>query len=150
MTNPTEHGNLAATGMAVWAAVGPLIGVVIGAYIANRNQRQHWISSCKKEEYSELVSALTKAMMKYIETRAYLVARGPEEQRTEAAALASVGETARNRIFIAPTVKRLNVVVRWHDATRALERGGNLDAFAGTVGKLLDEIRDAAIEDIGA
>ena len=150
MTTPPEHGNLATAGMAIWAAVGPLVGVLIGAYIANRNQRRHWISSCKKEEYSELISALTKSMMLYIHAHAYLVGRGPEEQQAEAEALTCVGETTRNRIFIASAVRRLNVVKRWHDATRALESGGNVDEFGTTVGKLLDEIRAAAIRDIGA
>ncbi len=136
--------------LAIWAALGPLVGVYIGAYIANRNQKRQWLSTCKKEEYSGLISALTKSMMIYIELRAFLVARGPEEQRSEAAALSSFGETARNRIFIAPTVKCLDVVNRWHDATRAVERDRDLNAFGASVGKLLDEIRDAAVKDIGA
>ena len=89
-------------------------------------------------------------MLLYIHSHAYLVGMGPEEQRAEAEALTRVGETTRNRIFIAPAVKRLNVVKRWHDATRVLESGGNIDEFATTVGKLLDEIREAAIKDIGA
>jgi hypothetical protein len=130
---------------AIWAALGPLVGVFIGAYIANRNQRRQWLAGCRKEEYSELISVLTKAMMVYIYQRAYLVAKGPEQQRAEAAALGSVGETARNRIFIASTVKRLDVVKRWHDATRFAEDGGDIDVFAARVGKLLDEIRDDAL-----
>jgi hypothetical protein len=150
MTTPPDSGNLLTTGMAIWSALGPLVGVLLGASIANRNQRRQWVSSCKKEEYSALISALTKSMMTYISQRAYLVARGPEEQRAEASALTAVGETARNRIFIASTVKRLDVVKRWHDATRTVERDGDLDKFATSVGKLLDEIRDAAIKDIGA
>lgn len=138
------------TVMAIWSGLGPLAGVFVGAYIANRNQRRQWASTCKKEEYSELISNLTKSMMLYINSRAFPVARGPEEQRAEAEALTRVGETARNRIFIASTVKRLNVVKRWHEATRFIEGGGDLDVFSSTVGKLLDEIRDAALQDIGA
>ncbi len=42
--------------MAIWTAVGPLVGVFVGAYIANRNQRKHWVGNCKKEEYRELYS----------------------------------------------------------------------------------------------
>jgi hypothetical protein len=136
--------------LAIWAALGPLAGVLIGAYTANRNLRQQWLDSCKKQEYSELITTLTKSMMFYIHLRAYSVTKGPEEQRAEAAALGSVGETARNRIFILPTVKRLDVVKRWHDQTRFVEDGGDIDKFAASVGKLLDEIRIAALKDIGA
>jgi hypothetical protein len=133
-----------------WTYVGPLVGVLIGAYIANRNQRRQWLDSCKKQEYGEMVSVLTKAMMTYISNRASLTAKGPAEQRAEWQALSDVGETARNRIFIASTVQQLNVVDRWHAASRAVESSGNLDAFSTSVGKLLDEIRDAALKDLGA
>jgi hypothetical protein len=61
-----------------------------------------------------------------------------------------VGETARNRVFIASSVKQLKVVERWFAATRAIQSGGNLDEFAASTGKLPDEIRDAALKDIGA
>ena len=150
MATSPDPGKLLATVMAIWSALGPLVGVLLGASIANRNQRRQWSSTCKKEEYSELISVITRAMMTYINLHAYLVARGPEEQRAEASALGSVGETARNRIFIASTVKRLDVVKRWHDATRSVERDHDLDKFGTSVGKLLDDIRDAAIRDIGS
>jgi hypothetical protein len=144
---------------AIWAALGPLVGVLIGAYIANLNQRRQWLAGCRKEEYSELISVLTKSLMTYITLQAFLVSKGPgatraewwgpEEQRSEYAALSSVGETARNRLFIAHTVKSLHIVERWHTATRAVESGGSLDEFSASVGKLLDEIRDAALTDLG-
>ena len=89
-------------------------------------------------------------MMIYINLRAFPVAKGPEEQRATSEALSRVAETARNRIFVAPTVKRLNVLKRWHAATRVIEGGGDANEFGTSVGKLLDEIRDAAIKDIGA
>jgi hypothetical protein len=135
---------------AIWLTAGPLVGVFIGAYIPNRNQKQQWISTCKKEEYSELISVLTKSMMTYIDHSAYLIAKGPAEQREEAEALARVGETSRNRIFIFSAVRELQVVERWHNATRFIESGGNLNEFAKIIGKLLDDIRAHALKDMGA
>jgi hypothetical protein len=35
----------------IWAVAGPLLDVLVGAYIANRNQRKHWIADCKKETW---------------------------------------------------------------------------------------------------
>jgi len=95
-------------------------------------------TGCKKEEYSTLISAIAKSMMTYISAYAFApVVRGPDQQKAEFAALTAVGETARNRIFIAPAVKRLSVVERWHDATRSLEKNHDVDQFAASVGKLL-------------
>jgi hypothetical protein len=149
MTTPPEPENMLRTGMAIWAAAGPLVGVLIGAYIANRNQRRQWVGNCKKEEYRELISVLTKALSTYLRFHSFGVA-GPEDQRSQADALDRVEETTRDRIFIAPVVKRLGVIKRWHAATTLIEGGGDINAFANSVGILLDEIRDAAIKDIGA
>lgn len=135
--------------LAVWAALGPLLGVWTGAYIADRNQRRQWISNCKKEEYRELISVLTKALSTYLQIST-LVVTGKQEQRTLLDALSRVGETARDRIFIAHVVKRLDVVKRWHAATELVDDGGDVKVFANSVGILLDELRDAAIKDIGA
>src|SRR5271168_4199164 len=45
----------------VWAVAGPLVGVLIGAYISNRNQRKQWIADHKRVEYQTLLSAMTDA-----------------------------------------------------------------------------------------
>jgi hypothetical protein len=42
-----------------WAAVGPLIGVLVGAYLTGR-QKRDWLADNKKEEYRELLSAMKK------------------------------------------------------------------------------------------
>lgn len=43
---------------AIWAAVGPLVGVIIGGILAAWWQRRHWILDNKKVEYRELLDAL--------------------------------------------------------------------------------------------
>jgi hypothetical protein len=52
----------------VWSAVGPLIGVVIGAlltpWMAWRWQRKQWSSDNKKEEYRNLLDALGECVQK--------------------------------------------------------------------------------------
>src|ERR1700690_1705665 len=70
---------------AAWAVVGPLVyalaGVLVGAYISNRNQREHWIADNKRSEYRELITALAKSFTSILKLRAFGVALGPEEQR---------------------------------------------------------------------
>ena len=65
MYNPgtvSQHWELIAkVASAVWPSVTGLVGVLIGAYIANRNQRKHWIADNKKREYQELLTAMSRA-----------------------------------------------------------------------------------------
>ncbi len=37
-----------------WGVVGPLVGVVIGAWLARSWQRKHWLLESKKAEFREL------------------------------------------------------------------------------------------------
>jgi len=141
---------LVTAGMAIWAALGPLVGVLIGAYIADRNQRRQWIANCKKEEYRELISVLTKARSTYLQIHHFTPVAGPDEVQALADETFRVAETMGDRIFIAAVVKRLNVLERWYAATTLFEGGGEVNAFASSVGTLLDEIRDAAVKDVGA
>jgi len=129
--------------LAVWAALGPLAGVSLGAYIANRNQRRQWLGNCKREEYRELISALTKCLMTHIGA---LPVRGPEQQKAEYEAILLSGEVIRSRIFIAPVVKELRVTERWYEATH--DRKHNPGGFAAAAGKLIDDIREAAVKDL--
>jgi hypothetical protein len=141
---------LVTTGMTIWAAFGPLVGVLVGAYIANRNQRRQWVGNCKKEEYRELISVLTKARTTYLQVHHF----PPDVEQHAVQVLADetfrIAEMTGDRIFIASVVKRLNVLERWYAATTLFEAGGEANAFTGSVATLLDEIRDAAIKDIGA
>src|SRR5713226_10620517 len=43
---------------AVWAAVGPLVGVIIGAWLSARWQRTKWILDNKTTEYRGILDAL--------------------------------------------------------------------------------------------
>ena len=54
---------------AVWGAIGPLVGVLVGAYATRRWQRTQWLLDGKKTEYRELLSVLAKnahILVKYL------------------------------------------------------------------------------------
>jgi hypothetical protein len=48
---------------AVWAAVGPLVGIVIGHYLTRSWQRSQWIADNRKEEYRKVLSGLNRLNM---------------------------------------------------------------------------------------
>jgi len=45
----------------IWVAIGPLVGVVIGALLARSWDRQKWIKDNRKQECKELLTAMSKA-----------------------------------------------------------------------------------------
>src|ERR1700693_2167703 len=147
--NAKRNENIVTIALVIWSAILPLVGVLVGAYVTNRNQRRQWLSNCKKEEYSELLSVVTKSVMIYLDLFAKPLPPA-EQRRAETNALTRVAEIAQNRIFAAPAVKRLDLVKRWNGAARDLGDDGDIEKFTGIAAKLLKEIRNAAIEDIEA
>jgi hypothetical protein len=100
-----------------WPAVGPLIGVLIGAYITNRNQRRHWVLDNKRNEYRELISAITRAITLVANMPP---AARPEDQRAAADAEVTAIGMINDRIFIAREIEKLHVLNRWHEVMRGL------------------------------
>ena len=50
-----------------WAAAGPLVGVLLGALLGRSWDRRKWLNDNRKEEYRELITALTDAAVALIE-----------------------------------------------------------------------------------
>jgi len=130
--------------LSIWAAVGPLIGVLLGAHLAAQAQKRHWILDSMKEEYRELLSTLSQTFNFLREYHAPMVGHGPEEQRAEHAeqlmALAVIGD----RVFISGEVKRIDVLNRWRRAVHQLENHLNSATFAKSVGEILADITESA------
>jgi len=134
----------------VWAAVGPLIGVLVGGWLTSRNQRRHWLADNKKQEYRELLTSIAGAGSKLLVFygRDPIVASGEE--------LFRVGETAResvdviyNRLFIVDEIRKLNVLKRWEDGFSALRDDRDVNAFGKAMDSLMDDIRNAALKEFG-
>jgi hypothetical protein len=57
----------------VWAAIGPLVGVIIGAWLTSRWQRKQWVLDNKAREYREALDALNtyrRALLSHLATQA--------------------------------------------------------------------------------
>src|SRR6516165_10127003 len=65
----------------VWAVVGPLVGVWVGAYLTGRRQKQEWVADNKKEEYRELVKAITGCLSAYVQVYAVQTLRSGDDER---------------------------------------------------------------------
>ncbi|HXP70738.1 MAG TPA: hypothetical protein VOA88_15760 [Candidatus Dormibacteraeota bacterium] len=128
----------------VWAAVGPLVGVLVGAYIANRNQRKEWVADNKKQEYRELVSILTRALNSVMLESAVLVAHSPEEQREFERIGNEVLITIRDRLFIEDVVTKLRVYERWRQALADFRGVRQRQVLIDKVEEIKSDLRKAA------
>lgn len=110
----------------VWAAVGPLVGVVVGAWLAARWQRRRWILDNKTAEYRGLFDALSTyrfTLTQYHADYEYaMVAVSAQKQYDDDVALAKAMAAATNafadRIFTRQSILKSGARGDWSDYTR--------------------------------
>jgi hypothetical protein len=133
----------------VWAVIGPPAGIVLGSWLATRNQRRHWLLDNRRAEYRELLTTIAEAGGKFVVFYGMepVVASGEEQF--------AIGETARtsvdviyNRLFIADEVEKLNIQRRWEGAISALQKSHNVNAFGKSLDDITGDIRRAALRDL--
>jgi hypothetical protein len=129
-------------GKDIWAVAGPFVGILIGAWIADRSARKHWFADNKKQEYRELVTALVSAfnaMVRRIES-----AKSAEAQRAlvEKEDLALI--TISDRLFIRDDVARLKLLSRWQKMTKDFNRTGDTVELSKTARDIRTELLDEA------
>jgi hypothetical protein len=135
----------------VWAVAGPLVGVFVGAYIANRNHRKHWLADNKREEYREVLAAMNKASGTVananlsgsgaLDTKA-LITGHPE-------LITAVMEVLGTRIFTRKILEKINIEDRFVQACADLGADDDGRRFTTTIDELSKDLRDAALQDIG-
>lgn len=132
----------------IWATIGPLIGVLLGSWLATRNERKHWIGDNKREEYRELLTAIADAGSSLVVHygASPIVVSGQEEFRVGEVARRSV-DAIYNRLFIAKTVEDLGIMKRWEDAITALRKTNDVSNFAQLMDGIMHDVRKAAIRD---
>ena len=128
----------------LWAALGPLVGVLIGAYITNRNQRKHWVADSKKQEFRELLGILTRSYDEILEKHTPMVAYTPEDQRRHAEAEKSALAVIRDRILIARELEGIKLEQRWMLAMLKLDSQHDSLGFSAEFSRLRAEILKAA------
>jgi hypothetical protein len=133
-----------------WAALGPLVsglvGVLVGAFITGRRQRRDWLANSKKEEYRELLSALSKGYHSNLLLRTSV--RDAEEHGQLIEDTAYVTEVIQSRIFIADKIGKLKVSLHWGILVSALEKTRDTAAFRNGIATMTREIQETALKDM--
>lgn len=107
-----------------WSSIGPLVGVLIGAWLARSWQRKQWLLESKKAEYRELLSGLSESAhyignnSPNLTVQGMLTVRTGDQERGSAESLTRGFRTIEDRIFIADTVARQRIEERWVSLTK--------------------------------
>jgi hypothetical protein len=132
--------------LALWGALGPLVGIIVGHVLTRSWQRKQWILDCRKEEFREVTSDLTAAtieLMMFIHSqRSHL----PQPQTTWLDAHRVATKTLASRIYIAPELKKLDVATRYLQIDEEIRESGASSASLDKMSALMDDIVAVAIK----
>jgi hypothetical protein len=124
--------------LSIWVVAGAPIGIFIGAYLTRRWQRQQWIADNKKQEFKDLLAAMTRVNTLLVN---YGGMPSPDVDTSEAQRLVLVSETC---LFISDFLEKSKVIGDFLEAMRMLERNRDMNAFLAEYHKITNRIRAAA------
>jgi hypothetical protein len=126
-----------------WLVAGPLVGVLIGAQLATRNQKRHWVMDNKRAEYRKLLTTLTRTYTTLMNVYSDSTRTGKEELKCERLRLEALN-VIRDRIFIAREVREMNLSMKWSTAVGALNVGRDLNALQKAYLEIAKDIQERA------
>lgn len=134
---------------AIWAAVGPLTGILIGHLLTRSWQRKQWLLDNKKGEYRELLAILTRAYGTILRLQAPGRPRDADDERELSEAHLVALSVIRDRLFISRAPTLMRVLKLWQEATHVFESDGDFLAFRESYNNIHATIIGAADRDLG-
>lgn len=144
---------------AIWAAVGPLVGVIIGAWLAGRSQHRQWVRDSKKAEYREVLDALGAYRWMLLDYHARVaggvVARDPKEvhglEKDLGEAQVRLHNALNDRLFIRRALVRRHVWEEFQSFVRKLNdvKAPEISQLIQALGGVRSKIVEAAERDLG-
>ena len=49
--------------LAIWAAVGPLVGIYVGHHLLRSQHRRQWLAETRIQEWREIITTLHKSLV---------------------------------------------------------------------------------------
>jgi ParB-like chromosome segregation protein Spo0J len=147
MIQPATLKAIADSSGKAWSALGPLAGVLVGAYLARSWDRQKWINDNRKDECRELLTSMT--MVADVVLEAYIKKGTPyfgdamnlvwEEER-------KCMRILQDRIFIAEKLKEGKVRKLWQTVTTDYFEDGDAKKFGARLNEIKAIIIDIALK----
>jgi hypothetical protein len=118
-----------------WSAIGPLVGVLIGAWLGRIWDSKKWQRENSKEECRELVKAITHAAAMHMN-----VGSGVSYSQADGAYVDSI-KSFKDRIFIANEIRRKHILESWTTAVSDFRAHKiNDDEFSAKIDKVIEGI----------
>jgi len=136
--------------LGVWSALGPLVGILIGHRITKEWQKKQWILENKKQEYREVIQALSTAQAPIIQCVAPGLIVGEEERRARYIAENKSYEVLGNRLFVAKELDELDIYDQWVHLISKFEKTRDDREFARGVKAITEDIRHTALKSLEA
>jgi hypothetical protein len=139
----------------MWAVVGPLVGVGLGAWLTARWQRKKWILDNKVAEYRSILDALNSYRRKLATFNALygpgsdgvLIKERHEAQMDMFQALDAVNNAFADRIFIRQTVEKSGARNDW-DKFNGMLSSKPVHELLKQLESLHDELLKASLDDL--
>jgi hypothetical protein len=121
--------------------IGALAGVIIGQRMARSWQREQWRLDCRKEEFKEVVSAISNAVIHHM---VFVASKGspvPQPMQGYIDTMKVVFQTLTDRIYIAADLEKANIPQRFLAImTELRDAEENFDVGADKMHVLLNEV----------
>jgi hypothetical protein len=122
--------------LSLWAGVGPLVGLLLGHYLIRSWQRMQWLLDSRKQEFRELMSALSDTIVHLMMFTPALEEGHAEKEFAEFVAAQKVTmRVLADRIYIARDLRELNTSDRFLNATQGARQSNIAER-----GKMLADI----------
>jgi hypothetical protein len=130
-----------------WTAIGPLVGVLVGAWLARSWDKEKWLKDNRKQECRELLTAVTNAATAILDksTATSPIAQARKTHEANDAYLTSV-KVFQDRIFIAPDVERAKLFDLWPIAVNAYNTYGDRVRFDDSFEEIKKKIVEMALK----
>lgn len=123
--------------LGVWAAIGPIIGILLGHYLTHSGQHEQWLRDCRKQEFRELLTAFSKCYVTVMLFGRPGVIRNEQEMKDYFDDQREALVTVSDRMYIAEDVGKLDLYRRWTAAVGDFNRDNAHEVFSTR----FDEIR---------
>jgi hypothetical protein len=138
--------NLGAAAIAILIAFIGFIGVLVGAYVASRNQRQLWIADNKRSEYRKLLTTMARTFNGIVKIHAFGGVITMDKLRLVVNLESRSNIVLLDRLFIDNEVKKMKLVKRWNQALREYADNDDHKAFSLAFSRISQDIREAAAD----
>jgi hypothetical protein len=136
--------------LAVWAAVGPLVGIYIGHHLLRSQQRRQWLADNRIQEWREVITTLQKSLVLITQFDATRNLSTTEEKKADMPAVLDARAVAlsvlNNRLFIAKEVRHHKMFDKWKKAVDEFDE----DHDPGKFGTRLGELTHLIVVEAGA